>query len=427
MNISFSINIVLGLALSCSPLFGQEWTELVPATSAVPSGRSNATLVYNREGRSVILFGGRNGGGNLNDVWSFNIDSREWTNSTPVEGPSPDVRFGHVAVFDASSGKMHIWSGQGSGFYNDAWTYEVESRRWTKDSSRGMIPNARYGSAGIFDPSSGRMVMFAGFTDQGRFDDTRAYATDSGAWMDDSSLGTKPGRRCLHTMAFDPSGHRMLLFGGQRSGPLDDLWSFDLSSQTWSELVTAERPTGRFFATSGVMGGRLWVFGGSTAQGTTEELWSFDLGRQAWTKAAMSGSWPSKRHSHAAAVIQEDESMIIVGGFGGTNLSDVWKLSVTSSSVTNPHIQPAEFTLSQNYPNPFNPTTTITFTAKNAARFTLDVFNALGQQIARLADESFPSGEHSFEWNALGIPTGVYTYRLRSGHQSQTRTMVIVR
>jgi hypothetical protein len=75
--------------------------------------------------------------------------------------------------------------------------------------------------------------------------------------------------------------------------------------------------------------------------------------------------------------------------------------------------EPTEYTLQQNYPNPFNPTTTIAFDLAEEALVTLKVYNMLGQEIAILIDnELYDAGEDEVDFDATGLPSGVYFYRL---------------
>ncbi len=88
---------------------------------------------------------------------------------------------------------------------------------------------------------------------------------------------------------------------------------------------------------------------------------------------------------------------------------------------------PVSYTLSQNYPNPFNPTTTIQFTLAHAGQVTLDVYDVLGRQVARLVDQQLPAGPHQAVFNASGLSSGVYLYTLHAGEFTATKSLLLVK
>ncbi|TAK67375.1 MAG: T9SS type A sorting domain-containing protein [Bacteroidetes bacterium] len=74
---------------------------------------------------------------------------------------------------------------------------------------------------------------------------------------------------------------------------------------------------------------------------------------------------------------------------------------------------PVEFGLHQNYPNPFNPTTMITYEVPVNGYVTLKVFNTLGQEVATLLNhEETEAGISEIAFNANGLPSGIYFYRI---------------
>jgi hypothetical protein len=94
------------------------------------------------------------------------------------------------------------------------------------------------------------------------------------------------------------------------------------------------------------------------------------------------------------------------------NPSAVPRMEFTRGPVT-PFAQPSAFSLNQNYPNPFNPTTTIEFELANDALVTVKVYNTIGQEVATLAEhEEFGEGSNEVDFDATGLPSGVYFYRL---------------
>lgn len=88
---------------------------------------------------------------------------------------------------------------------------------------------------------------------------------------------------------------------------------------------------------------------------------------------------------------------------------------------------PGEFALGANYPNPFNPVTTIPIEISAPERVRLEVFDAAGRLVRTLVDRLLPIGVHEIRFDATGLPTGVYAYRLTTPSFTETRTMVLLR
>ncbi len=98
-----------------------------------------------------------------------------------------------------------------------------------------------------------------------------------------------------------------------------------------------------------------------------------------------------------------------------------------STAVTDKNI-PGDFELYQNYPNPFNPSTTIDFDLSSEATVNLKVFNSLGQVVAILLDNTKKSqGAHSVVFNASGLPSGTYIYRLQVNDKILTNKMILLK
>jgi hypothetical protein len=88
------------------------------------------------------------------------------------------------------------------------------------------------------------------------------------------------------------------------------------------------------------------------------------------------------------------------------------------------HGLPAAYALGQNYPNPFNPSTTIGFTLAEAASVRLEVYDALGRQVALLlADEQLGEGSHAVRFDGAGLTSGIYFYRLNAVAQGAASGM----
>jgi hypothetical protein len=83
--------------------------------------------------------------------------------------------------------------------------------------------------------------------------------------------------------------------------------------------------------------------------------------------------------------------------------------------------------LRQNYPNPFNTITSIQFTIPKNSFVTLQVFNAVGKQVATLVNEYKRSGKYELNFEASSLPSGLYFYTLQTGDFVKTRKMILLK
>ena len=97
------------------------------------------------------------------------------------------------------------------------------------------------------------------------------------------------------------------------------------------------------------------------------------------------------------------------------------------NAQVNQSLIPEEVSLHQNFPNPFNPATTISFYLPESVPVKLSVFNVVGQPVAVLTEGTLSPGDHEFEWDATGLPSGMYIYQLEVGTKVMTRKMTLVK
>ncbi|MFH2029573.1 MAG: T9SS type A sorting domain-containing protein, partial [Bacteroidota bacterium] len=90
-------------------------------------------------------------------------------------------------------------------------------------------------------------------------------------------------------------------------------------------------------------------------------------------------------------------------------------------------IIPEQFSLSQNYPNPFNPSTVIKFQVPSSKFIKLQVYDILGREVQTLANEKLLPGNYTINFDAGGLASGVYLYRLTTVNFSQTKKMILLR
>lgn len=88
---------------------------------------------------------------------------------------------------------------------------------------------------------------------------------------------------------------------------------------------------------------------------------------------------------------------------------------------------PQRFELKQNYPNPFNPTTNIEFSIAKTREVNLVIYNSIGQLVSTLVNQELKPGTYKYDFNASGLPSGSYYYRLTAGDFTRTNKMILVK
>jgi len=103
------------------------------------------------------------------------------------------------------------------------------------------------------------------------------------------------------------------------------------------------------------------------------------------------------------------------------------QLSVPKKIQNVVQIVPDKIALEQNYPNPFNPATTINYQLPQKSYVTLKIYDILGSLVKTLIDQEIEAGYHSIRWNASGLASGVYFYRLNAGSFVSTKKLILMK
>jgi photosystem II stability/assembly factor-like uncharacterized protein len=88
---------------------------------------------------------------------------------------------------------------------------------------------------------------------------------------------------------------------------------------------------------------------------------------------------------------------------------------------------PNEFQLLQNFPNPFNPTTTIQYFVHLFSHIKIEIFDAIGQRIKSIVDDDKQPGTYRVRFNASGLPSGIYFYKMTSNYFTVSKKMILLR
>jgi lysyl endopeptidase len=88
---------------------------------------------------------------------------------------------------------------------------------------------------------------------------------------------------------------------------------------------------------------------------------------------------------------------------------------------------PDKFNLYNNYPNPFNPKTVIKFDISKSELVKLEIYNMLGEEVTTLVNQNLTPGSYSIDFDATGLSSGMYFYRIEAQDFSMTKRMVLVK
>jgi ligand-binding sensor domain-containing protein/flagellar hook assembly protein FlgD len=126
--------------------------------------------------------------------------------------------------------------------------------------------------------------------------------------------------------------------------------------------------------------------------------------------------------------IVSEKSLIKISNSNNSNIYDMSDSTFSiSERVIAEKTNSLLFSVSQNVPNPFNPTSTISFTIPEAGHTVVEIYNLAGQKVAALVDGRLDAGSHTVTWDAAGFPSGIYFYNVKSGINTKSMKMLLMR
>ena len=210
----------------------KQFTNLKPA----PPARRFSNMVYDRNIKKSVLFGGYDDTNYLNQTWTWN--GTAWAQ---VKNKPPTLR-SHMAMwFDPTLNKTVVYGGIGRKTadgvivrFSDMWSFDGTG--WT-DMKIVNTPGPRYGAQVVVDPRNNHVYLFGGISirtdgtvqNQVYKDDT--WEWDGAAWTEITTANS-PDARENGAFEYDPGRDELVLFGGYAGHYLSDVWVFD--GQNWT-------------------------------------------------------------------------------------------------------------------------------------------------------------------------------------------------
>ena len=302
----------------------------IEVQGAGPQARARAEGIWDEVNSQFVLFGGRWRAGTsgaytfYGDVWGFNPASSAWTELSAAGIGKPTGRTLMALATDGAKMYMHGGDLNPSGLtldcQNDTWSFDLATNQWEQLTTSGPTPPIRCFHSAVVARTQNRLYVFAGGGNgafQGPFYDDLWYLDlGTNTWTQVAQSSPWPPARIRPGLDYDASGERLVMFGGHDNGfpsqgdlgPVNDLWTFDIGTETWTVLRTgdqfntaivdacnppadftivengvAQSPERRQSHLFFVRDGRGYTYGGKTDCGITNDTWSVDLSTGEWT------------------------------------------------------------------------------------------------------------------------------------------------
>jgi hypothetical protein len=311
-------------------------------------------------------------------------ESATWTRIDVPPAPAPNPRYLQAAAMDETRKVLVVfggWADLNGAATQDLWEWDPATGKWTDRTPTGSKPSARAGSSMIYDPTRKKFVIFGGRSNTGYdYEDTWEWDPASGAFTDRTSSG--PGARSQHSMVFEKSTGKVLLFGGgladsgtsiwpegidysdpfpmdpaHRPGPgpspdgsgislaFGDTWEWDSTNGSWTQHTPTTAPSARYDSALvwDSQRNRAVLFGGmqkdqAEANGIPQQdTWEWDPATSGWSLRTTTGQKPSARWGHGMAYDPGRGLMVLVGGKDlqtHLGLADVWDWDPTQGTWT---------------------------------------------------------------------------------------------
>lgn len=313
----FRISLLAAVMFGAAVLPAQvQWIQAMPSTT--PSPRSEHATVELLQQGAVMLFGGAGAAATsttrFNDTWLWN--GTNWNQVMTATSTTPTRRAGHMMSYDLVRNRVVMFSGWSGGNYiPDTWEYDAAGQTWSMlTGATTTPPSARDWGSLTYDLARQQSVLFGGHDFQmtpDKFGDT--WLWDGTTWQQ-ATPATSPPRRLGHGAVYDPSTGRVVIFGGDVNGvgAHNDMWVWD--GTNWTQLQPATSPPARAFPMMAYdsLRQRIVLFGGTAGGAQLNDVWEFD--GSTWIQRTPIGGPPVGRHLGAMSFDTPRNGMVMFGG-----------------------------------------------------------------------------------------------------------------
>ena len=266
------------------------------------------------------------------------VAAQSWVNLTPGAGAMPAARRNASAILDTAHNRMVIFGGFSSTYLNDIWAFDPGSNTWTDlTPASGPAPAPRLTPASIYDPDGHRMVTWSGQGQGAFFNDVWAFDLNTNTWSQFTPAGGPPQIRYGVGYTWDPLAKELVTFAGFTNlGRFDDVWRFKPSAATWSDVSPGSGPLARCLhaACYDAQKHRMIMYAGQNNGGPLDDIWALDLNTNTWTDLTPAVR-PSARFFSPVVYDAANNRLTMFGGQGllGFN-NQVWAFDLWTKQWT---------------------------------------------------------------------------------------------
>jgi hypothetical protein len=421
------------------------WSTLGTGSS---NGVSNTVLALAVVGNEVVVGGyfTSAGGVSANNVARFNTQTNTWSSLGTGSSNGVNELVNALAVVGNEVVVGGVFTSAGGVSANYVARFNTQTNTWSSlgTGSQNGVSGGDFPYVNALAVSGNEVYVGGRFTSAGGVsaNNVARFNTQTNTWSTlgtGSSNGVSGGSEFPAVNVLAVVGNEVVVGGNFTSAggvSANNVARFNTQTNTWSSLGTGSSngvsggdfPYVYALAVSGnevVVGGNFTSAGGVSANRVAR----FNTQTNTWSSLGTGSSNGVNNYVRALAVVGNE---VFVGGVfteaGGVSANYVARWNSGTSRVEQlSSTAPKTFLLEQNYPNPFNPSTTIRYQLPVASEVKLEVYDVLGKKIATVVNERQSAGSYQVVWNASGLSSGTYFYRLQAGTFVETKKMIMVK
>lgn len=274
----------------------------------------------------------------------------------PADAPVTRSEIG--MVYDAARERLVIYGGNTAAsercavppsvVVGEMWAFHLDCQSWEQLSPAGG-PGNLVRHATVLDESRGRMLVFAGRSSSSSyFNAVWSFDLATDTWSEIATTGTAPSPTMEAVAQIDVDRDRLLVFGGgDPSAPLgfggrNTFHSLDLATNEWTEITAAGAPSPRLYHASVIMGDELIIFGGTNQWGLPylSDTHAFNLTTDTWREITTAAA-PNARFGMELVADPDRGRVLMAFGHDDAalgNSNDVWALDPAAGTWTVVHV-----------------------------------------------------------------------------------------